>query len=465
MPANGGATEVLVPSADDERFFSPQLLPDGETVLFTRVPLLGASGAIRPVELENAQIAVQSIGSDDRTVVWEGGSAARYVETGHLIYAQAAALFAIPFDPAMRAVAGGPVPILQNLRRGRLSVTDTAQFAISATGTLASIPGDGGTVTAPASPQMTLAWVGRDGVAESLPVRADDYSAARISPDGTKIALVVGRALSPAVPQLWIYDLTTENLSLLTADPAGDDGPVWSPDNRQVYFRSGREPVGVYSIDIETGAVTLVAEGTDDAPNPMPWSISNDGQALALVNGSATYANLAALSLGDNEFRDLIVDPESWESEPSLSPDGRWIVYLQNQGNDAEINVRPYPDAARTRIPVGDGISPVFSRDGSELFYLEPGNGDGGRLMAAPVQYEPTLRVGTPQALFDVAGYIWTGLGRASDVDPSGERFLMIRRSSAPPSGGAEPEAPLPTQRIDVVLNWFEELEARVPVP
>jgi hypothetical protein len=52
-------------------------------------------------------------------------------------------------------------------------------------------------------------------------------------------------------------------------------------------------------------------------------------------------------------------------------------------------------------------------------------------------------------------------LGRAWDVDPSGQRFLMIRQ---PGTGAAGEDEEPSRQRIDVVLNWFEELKSRVPV-
>jgi Tol biopolymer transport system component len=84
IPANGGTPEVLVARGQGERLDSPQLLPGGEAVLFTRTPgNPGESGGFNA-----AQIVVQSIGGDDRTVVVEGGSAARYLPTGHLVYAQ-----------------------------------------------------------------------------------------------------------------------------------------------------------------------------------------------------------------------------------------------------------------------------------------------------------------------------------------------------------------------------------------
>lgn len=458
MPANGGATEVLVPREDGERFFSPQLLQDGRTVLFTRVnenpDRLGST------DFTNAEVAIQSIGAADRTTIWAGGSAARYLATGHLIYAQDSALFAIPLDVVTRAVSGGPVPLQQTLSRSAGQVTDTAHLAVSATGTLVSIPRNTGAEPAPQRAETTLVWVDRDGVEQPFPVRPDGYSAARISPDGTKVALVIGSVFRNEATSIWIYDLTTENLSLLTAD--ADDGPVWSPDSTLIYFRSRRAAgIGVYSIDVATGETTLIRAASADFPAPMPWTISDDGQTLALVNGTTSFANLAALALPDGEFVDPI-DEEVFESEPAISPDGRWIAYMQNIApTEREINVRPYPDAMRTRIPVGPGGVPVFSRDGTELFFADFGQGQGGRMFAAPVQYEPTLRLGQPQLLFEATDYAWAMVGRPWDVDPSGERFLMIRAPDAP-----QPDEPddASRPRIDVVLNWFEELRARVPI-
>jgi hypothetical protein len=74
------------------------------------------------------------------------------------------------------------------------------------------------------------------------------------------------------------------------------------------------------------------------------------------------------------------------------------------------------------------------------------------------VTYQPTLRVGPPQKLFESTAYMYSAQGRAWDADPSGKRFLMIRVSDSPAVGTA-PVRP----RIDVVVNWFEELKRRVP--
>jgi Tol biopolymer transport system component len=447
IPANGGAAEVLVARAEDERFYSPQLLPAGDALLFTRVP--GAVGT--PGGFEAAQVVVQSISGSDRTVVWEGGSAARYLSTGHLVYAQGATLFAIPFDVSTRAVRGGPVPLLQGLRRSRNGFTDAANYAVADTGTLALIP-----APATARIETTLAWVDRNGREEPLPARPDDYTIARISPDGTRIALVVGAALGRVTPPtIWIYDLRTENLSLLTTTIPVQDGPVWSADGSRLFFRSLTDDSrGVHAIELTTGEATLLAAAGPDSLS-LPWALAPGEERLAVISGySGQGIDIATLSLADGEFAPLLAG-EGNQNEPSISSDGAWLAYAElPPGGTSEINIRSFPAVSRTRIPVGPGSSPVFSRDGSELFFF-----DGRGIATAPIVYEPTLRVGSPRRLFESDAFMWALYGRTWDPDPSGDRFLVIRD----PASGAEPGAAAEPPRIDVVLNWFEELKRRVP--
>jgi serine/threonine-protein kinase len=451
LPANGGAVEVIVPRDEDERLYSPQLLPGGDAVLFTSVP--GQPGGVGG--FDDASIVVQSIQGDDRTVVWEGGSAARYLPTGHLVFAQGAALFAIAFDPAMRAVRGGPVPLVNGVRRSANEFTDAANFAISDTGTLVYMPAEDTAPTTSTRVATSLTWVDREGREESLPLRPDDYTLARVSPDGTRIALVVSAGLGRDLPpSIWIYDLRTRNLSLLTTDPATNDGPVWSADSRSIYFRGLRDEIyEVVRIDLETGEARVVAGSTVGFAFPLPWSLAPSEDTLVLVNAQTeTDVDTAALSLADGKFTRLLFG-EGQQSEPSLSPNGDWIAHAEaSPGAVSEINIRPFPAVSRTRIPVGTGSSPVFSRDGSELFFY-----DGLGIAAAQVSYEPTLQVGEARRILESDAYLWFQYGRTWDPDPSGERFLVIRDP-----GGAE-GAESGRVRIDVVLNWFEELERRVP--
>jgi Tol biopolymer transport system component len=350
---------------------------------------------------------------------------------------------------------GSPVPILEGVRRTALGFTAEANFALSNTGTLAFIPG---TAEAAAN-RTTLVWIDRTGHEEAVAIRPGDYTNSRLSPDGSTIALVVGNGLQRQArpPSIWLFDLRSGNLSLLTGDRAGDDGLVWSSDSRRIFFRSFRgERAGVYAIDVASGTTQLLAS-SPDFPFPLPWAMVPGNRIVAFINATTlTDTNIATLSLAEGgQFERLLHDPAVSENEPTFSPDGAWMAYQQGTGPaaPAEINIRPFPGVMRTRIPLGPGREPVFSRDGSELFFF-----DGEGISTAPVSYKPAFGVGQPRQLFTMKSR-YEGTGRAWDVDPSGKRFLVIRPFE---SGAARNAAPRP--RIDIVLNWAEELKSRVPV-
>jgi len=84
--------------------------------------------------------------------------------------------------------------------------------------------------------------------------------------------------------------------------------------------------------------------------------------------------------------------------------------------------------------------------------------------MAVPVEMEPILSFGTPKILF---GGIYKrpnpdDLSRQTmwDVHPDGKRFLMIK----PPESTDDDTTVGPRRKINIVLNWSEELKQRVPV-
>jgi hypothetical protein len=100
----------------------------------------------------------------------------------------------------------------------------------------------------------------------------------------------------------------------------------------------------------------------------------------------------------------------------------------------------------RVLVSTEGGKEPVWSRDGSELFYRQ-----GTALVATPIATEPALRVGRAEVLFDGPYQADRAGHPAYDVSPDGKRFLMIRNEGA--------------DQIDlhVVLNLGEELKTKVP--
>src|SRR5262245_13169945 len=129
VSGKGGKPETLVTVKSEELAFGPQILPGGKVVLFT---LAKAAGVDR---WDKAQIVVQTLGSNDRKVLIDGGSDARFIPTGHIVYGLAGTLFAVPFDLRKLDVFGGRVPIVEGVSRPETGQTGVAHFAVSDTGT------------------------------------------------------------------------------------------------------------------------------------------------------------------------------------------------------------------------------------------------------------------------------------------------------------------------------------------
>ena len=87
VSANGGTGEQIVKLEAGEQAHGPQLLPDGRTVVFT---LLKAGGNWSTA----GQVVSASLETGERTVLVDGGTDARYVTTGHLVYGREGTLLA-----------------------------------------------------------------------------------------------------------------------------------------------------------------------------------------------------------------------------------------------------------------------------------------------------------------------------------------------------------------------------------
>ncbi len=146
----------------------------------------------------------------------------------------------------------------------------------------------------------------------------------------------------------------------------------------------------------------------------------------------------------------MLLDESFDERSAVFSPNGKWIAYTSDESGQAEVYVRSFPELrGREQVSRNGGTEPLWKRDGTELFFRAD-----AKMMAVPTTFEPELSLGQPELLFEGP------FERSSrdieaqyDVATDG-RFLMLLREE----GQAEE-----TMRINVVLNWFEELKARVP--
>ena len=427
IPASGGDAEpvtTLNRGTGEVSHRYPQVLPGGDAVLFT--VWTGPGFSERHVHL-------QVLGTGERRELVRGGSTGRYVASGHLVYSQfgATALVAVPFDLENLEVTGPPVVLPAPVRE----VKEGAQYAVSDSGLLAYVPGE------PQYFERGLVWVGRDGIVEPLSMETRAYVNPAISPDG-RLAAVQTQGASTGI---WLYDFSRSTLSPLRT-PGSSQAPVWTADGQRLVYRgtrAGFRNLFWKTIDDSGGEKGL----TTGEHLQTPWSSSPNGQWVAFEEvDPQTGSDIWYVALDGDRNPQRILGTQSTERMPAFSPNGRWLAYV----SDGQVYVRSFPEGGgRTVISTARGFAPAWSRDGRELFYR-----DGVRMMAVDIDTtEEALVVGTPHVLFE--GRYNPGIaGRGYDVAPDG-RFLMVRPIKPEP----------PHTQINVVLNWFDELQRLVPSP
>jgi serine/threonine-protein kinase len=434
VSANGGAAELIIPAVEGEQLYGPQLLPDGRSVLFSVTKGQG------PTRWDEAQIVVQSLSSGERTVVVKGGSDARYLPTGHLVYALRDGVFGAAVD-ARLTVRGGAVPLVQGVQRTVGVSAVASNYAVSDQGTLVFVPG----VVA----NRSFVWMHRNGTAEPIgSIPPGTYEDLRLAPDG-------GRVLATRDGDIWIYDLSSGRSSRVTRDGSSLMG-VWNPTGSQVAYssaKSGNLEAWITSSDGSGQPRQLTTLGGQVHVD----SWSPDGQTLTLHHHRFERpAPILMLSLDRIDAKPEVFLEGDFNAEgANFSPDGHYVAYLSQETGQREIYIRPRQGTGgQVTVSVGGGREPMWAKNG-EVFYR---NLSGDRMFAVPVAIEPTLKVGTPVQLFQGPFYTpGSGSPRPQyDVAANGQRLLMLTTRSSTDSLPARP-------RIVIVQDWFGELRRLVP--
>jgi serine/threonine-protein kinase len=390
------------------------------------------------VNAPGARVEALDLRTGKRRVVVRGGGRARYLPTGHLVYAAGPTLYAVPFDVDSLAARGEPIAVF--------TVDGHLEFAAADDGTLVyqAWPVAGG---------RELVWVDRQGREELIPAPPMRYVYPRLSPDGQRIGLDL---VDNEDRDIWMFDLRRGTLERFTHDPAGNPIVAFSPDGRHVAFGSDR-----------FGVTNLFLQATDGSGEPerliastdtqMPVTFAPDGRLLFSQAVLGQQRDIYLLSLDGERRSAPLVATAANELTADVSSDGRWLAYDSDESGQFEVYVRAYPGAdgaARWQVSSGGGRQPLWSHDGRELFYRD----FDGAVMSVAVALTPTFAPGPVAKLFQRPEYVGGGArggGRTYDVAPDDSRFLMIKE---------RPAAATADDRITVVLDWFAELERLAPL-
>ena len=401
----------------------PHALPGG-AVLFT------SDTAATTEYYDDARIEVVRPATGERRVVVEQASRARYLPTGHVIFARGGSLFAAAFDDEELALSGTPVIVLQGV--STTVASGAAHFALAENGTLVYVAGE------PRRGSSTPQWVRRDGVVEPSGIAEAFHDQLALAPDGRQVAIVT---IQGGGRDIWIADTGRGTSTRLTFDGSSADA-AWSRDGRWLAYSSGEE------------ILRKRADGSGQperlwrAPNARPEWFTADDRFLVFSQGVRGQTDLWLLPLGaPDRARALVATPQD-DLMAELSPDGRWLAYASWESGRPEVYVRPFSGGeAKWQISTDSGFEPRWSRDGRELFYRD-GNGS---LLRVEVDPGDAFVAGARQRLF---GGMRTGDNpRSYGVSPDGSRVLTL---------GLTIEQAV--DRISLVFGWDREV-ARMLAP
>jgi hypothetical protein len=358
---------------------------------------------------------------------------------GYLVFARQGVLLAQSFDFSQNKLLGEPLRLAQQVRitrRGAL-LGNHLQASLSANGVLVLIEGDA---------NHRLTWFDRAGKKLGTVGPAGDYLIPRLSPDGRRLA--VGRSdLQSQTSDIYLFDLAGGSEQHFTFDPAIDEYPLWSPNGSRVVWTSTREGVGNLYWKAANGS------GPDEAlrrsaflKHTTDWSA--DGRFIIYREiDSQTNADLWVLPLKGGQ-------PWPWLKTPYIepvgrfSPDGKWIAYQSNDSGRLEIYLQAFVPGApaspgRWQLSINGGITPLWQRDGPELYYISADN----KLMVVEVTLGAGVKHATPKELFALTE-IGANTGTSYAVTRDGQRFLFVT--------SAEETRLTP---FTVVLNWMAEVK------
>jgi serine/threonine-protein kinase len=381
-----------------------------------------------------------------RKTLHKGGSYARYLANGELLYARNGTVFSVPLDVKQLETRGTPVPVLEQV--AYVPTGGSGQFDVSTTGELVYETGN--------IVPLTIQWLDEAGKVEPLLTKPGTYTWLRLSPDGNRLVYRLAEGLKT---DLWLYDWRRGTNMRLTTDTAIHNSPAWSVDGRHIAYQGEG---GVFWIAADGGNARLLIQADN---TPYPESFSPDGRWLAMSVPNPKLGDLdiwMAPLTGEGDTLqagkpEVFANTKGNERNASFSPDGHWLAYESSESGTYEVYVRafsgtPAGETQKLQISNGGGGNPRWAQNGRELFYAA-----NDRVMAVTYTVRDGMFVATKPRVWSDRKVSTENVIPSFDISNDTGRMAVL----LPAETGSSQES---RHHVTLVLNFFEELRRIAPL-
>ena len=421
--AGGDLVEFVKPdtSIGETDYLWPISFPDGKRAVFVIWTGSLASASLATVSMDGGEVSplglkgVRPLAVMGRTLI--------YVQTD-------GAVMAVELDRSGRKTGGKAIPVL-----------DPVTVIAGNNGNSSIFVSQGGAlVTARGGTRSQLAWVSRDGTYKAIMKDSRSYESPRISPDGRRIAVVVG---ARDQSDIWVYDTETGTFSRMSSVKVASS-PSWSPDGSKVFF-AGLGDKQLYAIWSQQADGGAPAEKVLDTNLTASVAVAPDGLSVLYTSYNNNSWDIFRARLDSAPVGVMYIGGRENESAPAFSPDGRWVAIVSDESGRSEIYVRSYPNpSARVQISAGGGTEPAWSRDGAVLHYRS-----GADRLSVRISTTPMVRVlSRDTSMTQMSSLVTGALNSPYDISRDGRYLGLVSNRD--------------DYQLVVVPNWRAELEQRL---
>lgn len=430
IPAAGGTSKKLT-SLDTTEFEVnhrwPYFLPDGKHFLFS------VQTNKQSLDEESENIRVGSLQDSSGPIVLHASSNAIF-RNGWILYYKQKSILTQRFDDGSFTVAGEPIPILENPLYE--PARSKAAFSVSQNNRLIFLG------TSSSEEEMVI-YNSANTWERLINAKVSDVTA-KFSNSGEFICADV---LDDAAKNtdLWIHDIKRNSNTRLTFDKGVEIVPVWSPDDKKIFFSSNR--TGKFSVYEKNSNGT----GDEQLIVTTPYQtyvtdVSRDGKKLLLslnTIGPQKW-DIGMYDMAGKKYTPLLTSEFS-EWVGSFSPDGKWFTYQSNETGKYEIYIRPTDGSpSKWQVSSNGGESPQWMSSGKEIFYMRANQ----QVVAVAVSVSGNeIAIGKSRSAFKVdAGFRTTMI----DVSNDGKKLLVKRVLNSQSLRSAS-----------VIMDWEQMMEKK----